>query len=103
VHPTLILDEMCRVVWANDHYYRVFQVTAVETLGNLMQFIGNGQWAVPRLRSLINQCLSSGLPFHDFVLTHDFEHIGHKTFRLSGSRNTGISQGERTVVLLIEE
>ncbi len=102
-HPIMILDEMCRVIWANDHYYRVFQASAAETLGNLIQFIGNGQWAEPRLRSLINQCLSTGLPFQDFVLTHDFEHIGHRTVTLSGSRNMGISQGERTVVLLVEE
>ena len=101
-HPLLILDEMCRVIWANDHYYRVFQVSAEETLGNLIQFIGNGQWAEPRLRALINQCLATGLPFHQFGLTHNFEHIGHKTVRLSGSRHMGIGQGERTVVLSIE-
>ena len=45
-------------------------------LGKLLYDLGNGQWKIPALRTLLEDILSRNIEFHDFEVTHEFESIG---------------------------
>lgn len=86
VPPLLVLKPGLRVLTANASFYRAFQVTPEQTLGRLVYELGNGQWNIPKLRSLLEQILPSDHSFCDYEVTHTFEGLGPRTMLLSGRR-----------------
>ena len=86
VPPLLVLKPGLQVLTANASFYRAFQVSPEQTLGRLVYELGNGQWNIPKLRSLLEQILPSDHSFRDYEVTHDFENIGRRTMLLSGRR-----------------
>ena len=101
LQPLVMLDEQERVAWANATFFSTFQVDAQRTIGNLFHNLGTGQWAHPKLRELIDEVLRSGLPFQDFLIEHDFEAIGHRRMRVSGSRVQGVGKNAAVALLSI--
>lgn len=85
-HPLLILGAQLRVVWANDPFYKTFRVLPAETIGNRLPDLGTRQWADDRLRELVEETLTTGKIFQDFLVRHRFQEIGTRTMRLGGSR-----------------
>src|SRR5215218_9144682 len=51
--PLLILDTTLRVQSANRAFYQTFKVSAAETEARLIYELGNGQWDIPDLRTLL--------------------------------------------------
>src|SRR5437763_1691106 len=51
--PLLMLDTTLRVRSANNAFYRTFHVSAEETEDRLIYELGNGQWDIPDLRTLL--------------------------------------------------
>ena len=51
--PLLILDTTLRVQSANRAFYQTFHVSAEETENRLIYELGNGQWDIPDLRTLL--------------------------------------------------
>jgi PAS domain-containing protein len=54
--PLLMLDTTLRVRSANRAFYQTFQVSPVETENRLIYELGNGQWDIPALRTLLGGC-----------------------------------------------
>jgi len=81
--PMLVLDRNLRVVSASAAYLETFQVSDQETRDNLVHRLGNGQWAIPRLRELLKATANEGVELDEFTVTHDFERIGTRTFEVS--------------------
>ena len=96
-----MLDEQEHVVWANGAFFATFQVDAPKTIGNLFHNLGSGQWAHPKLRALIDEVLRSGRAFVDFIIEHDFESVGKKRMKVSGSRVQGVGKGAPVALLSI--
>ena len=86
VPPLLILQPDLQVLTANASFYRLFQVTPEQTVGRPVYELGNGQWNIPKLRSLLEQILPSDDSFRDYEVTRDFESLGRRTMLLSGRR-----------------
>ena len=84
--PLLILDATLHVRSANRAFYQTFQVTPDETENRLIYDLGNRQWDIPTLRTLLMGGVPWNCEFDDFEVEHDFEHIGHKTMLLNASR-----------------
>jgi two-component system CheB/CheR fusion protein len=84
--PLLVLDADLRVVSANPAFYSTFQVSAGETLQRLIYDLGNGQWNIPSLRTLLTAVLERSENFSNQEIEHTFETIGKKTMLLSGRR-----------------
>jgi two-component system, chemotaxis family, CheB/CheR fusion protein len=99
--PLAIVDKQLRVLWVNQPFLTTFRVEAHGTVGNLLQNLGSGQWAHPKLRAAIEEALAGGQSFHDFRIEHRFETIGHRVMRVSGSVVTGIAGPESVVLLTI--
>ncbi len=77
--PLLVLDGELRVVRVNRAFYQTFKVTPAETGNSLLYKVGNGQWDILELRTLLEEILPQHTEVHDFEVVHIFEHIGKKT------------------------
>ncbi|MGA7934954.1 MAG: chemotaxis protein CheB [Kovacikia sp.] len=97
----LVLNQDLQVVTANQRFYQTFQVTPSETENIRIFDLGNGQWDIPQLRSLLEDLLPHNTEIEDFQVVHEFEHIGQKTMRLN-ARRLSRNNGEQLILLAIE-
>ncbi|MEI2582593.1 chemotaxis protein CheB [Scytonema sp. PRP1] len=100
--PLLVLNLDLRVITANRSFYDTFEVAPVETEQHLIFELGNGQWNIPQLRSLLEEILANNTQFQDFEVEHDFEHIGRKIMRLN-ARKMPIIDNTQMILLAIEQ
>ncbi len=81
--PILILDKELRVIWANEPFYKTFQVEPKDTEDKVVYKLGNGQWNIPALRKLLEDILPKNTFFKGFEVTHEFPLIGRKVMILN--------------------
>ncbi|MGZ7032843.1 MAG: PAS domain-containing sensor histidine kinase, partial [Thermoanaerobaculia bacterium] len=84
--PLLVLDAALRVRSANSAFYQTFRVSAAETEGRPIYELGNGQWDIPDLRTLLEDIVPRSSVFNDFVLEHDFPDIGQRVMLLNARK-----------------
>ena len=101
--PLLSLDSDLRVVEANRSFYDTFKVSPQETIGNLIYALGNKQWDIPRLRTLLEEILPTDNKFDDYEVEHDFATIGHKIMLLNARSITQKDSGSELILLAIED
>jgi PAS domain S-box-containing protein len=99
VPPLLVLDQKLRVQTANKSFCRHFKITSRQTLNRPVYELGNGQWNIPRLRTLLEEVLPRKSVFKDFEVTHKFESIGQRTMLLSGRQVDHLQK----ILLFIED
>ncbi|MGB3516265.1 MAG: chemotaxis protein CheB [Elainellaceae cyanobacterium] len=97
----VVLTHDLRVVTANRQFYQTFQVSPSDTEGQLIFEMGNGQWDIPQLRSLLHDLLPQNLQVEDFEVAHSFEAIGLQTMRLNARKMAQVN-GDDLVLLAIE-
>ncbi|MFA7562069.1 MAG: CheR family methyltransferase, partial [Methanoculleus sp.] len=100
--PLVVLDDSLRVISANRSFYTMFSVTQEETEGNLIYDLGNRQWNIPRLRSLLEEILPQEKKFDGFLVEHDFPAIGRRVMRLN-ARTLHSDVGPDRILLAIED
>lgn len=54
--PLLVLNSELRIVSANKSFFSTFQVSQEMTINNSIYELGNGQWNIPKLRELLDEC-----------------------------------------------
>jgi signal transduction histidine kinase/CheY-like chemotaxis protein len=81
--PLLILDGSLRVHSANRAFYQTFDVGPEETVTRLVYELGNGQWNIPDLRTLLEDILPMSSVFNDYELEHEFPVIGRRIMLLN--------------------
>jgi PAS domain-containing protein len=84
--PLIVLDKQLRVKTANQSFYRTFQVTPAETETRCIYDLGNGQWNIPQLRTLLEEILAQNKSFESFDVDHEFPGIGRKSMLLNARR-----------------
>ncbi len=99
VPPLLVLDDKLCVQTANKSFCKSFKISARETVGRLVYELGNGQWNIPKLRTLLEDVLPRKNVFKDFEVTHEFETIGRRTMLLSGRQVDHLQR----ILLFIED
>ncbi|PZU96656.1 MAG: histidine kinase, partial [Leptolyngbya sp.] len=97
----VVLTHDLRVVTANQQFYQTFQVSPSDTEGRSIFGLGNGQWNIPQLRSLLHDLLPQNLQVNDFEVVHNFETIGSQTMLLNARKMTQ-ANGDDLVLLAIE-
>lgn len=97
----LVLTDDLRIVTANRQFYQTFRVNPGDTEGCSIFELGNGQWDIPQLRSLLYDLLPQNSQIDDFEVVHDFETIGPKTMRLNARRML-TAEGSDLILLAIE-
>lgn len=68
--PILVLSPDLRVQSVNQAFYEHFKVRQEETIGKLIYELGNGQWNIPRLRTLLEDVLPENNIFKDYEVTY---------------------------------
>lgn len=101
--PFVVLDTNLRVKSANRSFYQNFHVTLEETQGRFIYDLGNSQWNIPRLRTLLDEVLSNHHPVHDFEVEHDFPAIGKKMMLLNAQRFESVDGQSDLILLAIED
>jgi signal transduction histidine kinase/DNA-binding response OmpR family regulator len=98
--PLLILDSDLRVRSSNRAFYETFAVTAADTENRLIYELGNGQWDIPGLRTLLEDVIPASTVFNDFELEHDFPGIGRRVMLLNARRLQAGHHGELLLLAL---
>src|SRR5947199_5771964 len=98
--PLLILDTTLRVRFANRAFYQTFHVSAEETENRLIYELGNGQWDIPALRTLLEDVVPKSSVFNDFELEHTFPVIGRRVMLLNARKLQAGRHGELLVLAM---
>jgi PAS domain S-box-containing protein len=81
--PFVVLDKNLRVKTANASFYRAFHASEPETVGRLLYELGDGQWDIPTLRTLLEAAIPEKIIVEDFEVEHDFPAIGRRSMLLN--------------------
>src|SRR6202041_575943 len=98
--PLLMLDTTLRVRSANRAFYQTFKVTSEETENRLIYELGNGQWDIPDLRTLLEDIVPKSSVFNDFELEHTFPVIGRRVMLLNARKLQAGRHGELLVLAM---
>ncbi len=98
--PLLMLDATLRVHSANRAFYQTFHVSLEETENRLIYELGNGQWDIPALRTLLEDVVPQNSYFDDFELEHIFPVIGRRVMLLNARQLKAGNHGELLVLAM---
>src|ERR1700674_5009163 len=101
--PFVVLDKTLRVRTANAAFYRDFHASKEETEGRFVCDLGNGQWDIPQLRTLLSQVLSNSHSVEDFEVEHAFPTLGRRNMLLNARRFVPDGGDAVLVLLAIED
>ncbi|NID13467.1 CheR family methyltransferase [Fibrivirga algicola] len=101
--PLLVLNSNLRIKLANQSFYKTFRVSEVETEGMLVYDLGNRQWNIPQLRTLLEHILPEKSTFSDFEITHNFATIGERVMLLNAREIVDKKSADRLILLSIED
>jgi two-component system, chemotaxis family, CheB/CheR fusion protein len=82
--PLLVLESDFRVNTANRAFCETFQVSQAETTRSTVFELGNGQWNIPGLRSILESMFTNDTSLQKFEVEHLFDKIGQKTMLING-------------------
>src|SRR5579872_6337725 len=98
--PLLILDSDLCVHSANRAFYQTFKVSSEETENRLIYELGNGQWDIPDLRTLLEDVVPKSSVFNDFELEHTFPVLGRRVMLLNARKLQAGHHGELLVLAM---
>jgi len=99
----LIMDADLRVIFANQSFYHTFKVHSKETESSLLYELGNNQWDIPQLRNILKDILPQKKILKDFLVDHDFPHIGNRIMMLNARQITSEKDDLPFIILVIED
>jgi signal transduction histidine kinase len=96
-YPLMVLDSELKVQSANLSFYSTFRTTTGETVGQSLFNLGDLQWDIPELRTLLAELNPGKSTFDDFEVQGNFPHIGFRIMRISARQ---VSHEGNTLFLL---
>lgn len=100
--PLLVIESDFRVNTANRAFCETFQVSELETAHSTIFELGNGQWNIPGLRSILEDIFTTDRTLENFEVEHSFEKIGQKTMLLNAVKIIATGNTNR-ILLSIED
>lgn len=101
--PLVVLDADMKVISANPAFYECFKVSPEETEKRSLYELGNRQWDIPELRRLLKNVVEKNISFKDYVVVHDFPHIGRRIMMLNARQMRTKADSRPMVLLAIED
>jgi len=95
----LILGADLKVISANPMFYDTFRVEPGETENRYVYKLGNGQWNIVELKSLLEEILPEKKVVRNYEVTHVFLEIGKKTMLLNARQIVAV----QLIILAIED
>jgi PAS domain S-box-containing protein len=88
----LVLDEDLRVQAASKSFYTALHITPRQAAGKKLAEIGDGQWNIPALLTMLNELWKADGEFDDIEIKHELPALGRRTMLLSARRLSGNPQ-----------
>lgn len=101
--PLLVLDANLSIKTANQTFYRFFQLTKAETVGQSIFQFDNGQWNIAELRASLSKTSSKQFDLQDILIEREFQRIGKKVLLLNIRQLFQLDNNERLLLLAIED
>jgi two-component sensor histidine kinase len=100
--PLVVLDRDLRVIAASRSFYRTFAVEPQQTQGRLLFELGDGQWNIPALRTVLEEIIPKHRTIEAYEVEHEFPAIGRRVMLLN-ARQVGDEEGSGSALLLAIE
>ena len=101
--PLVVLDAALRVRTASRVFCEHFRVALAETEGRLIYDLGNRQWDIPALRTLLEEVLPEKNEIANYEVRHTFEQLGPRIILLNACRLAQVPDAEPLVILSLED
>jgi PAS domain S-box-containing protein len=98
----IILDKDLNITSANRAFYQTFRTSAAETEGCHIYELGNRQWDIPALRTLLESVIPHRASVEGFEVEHDFPTIGRRTMLVNARKIFRPGDGG-SILLAIED
>jgi two-component system CheB/CheR fusion protein len=100
--PLLILNEDYRVKSANESFYKTFQLTPKETVGNILFELQNRGWDIPGLRKQLLEIKLGNQKFLELEITYTFPLAGKRTICFK-AQPIQKENGENRILLALDD
>ena len=101
--PLVILDDDLRVLTVNHSFATTFKTSKKTTECKLFNELGNNQWNIPALKTLLKEILPGKSEVKDFEIESDFKKIGKKIMLLNARELKQGKNRKRLILLSIED
>ncbi|MBK5270059.1 MAG: PAS domain S-box protein, partial [Bacteroidia bacterium] len=101
--PLLVLDKNLRIKSANNAFYKIFQTLESETEGKLIYDLGNKEWDIASLRTLLEHILPQKSSIVDYEVDHTFKSIGDRIMLLNAHEIKREAASEKLILLAIQD
>jgi hypothetical protein len=99
--PLLVLDASLCVQAASRSFLETFRVGRYETIGQPLYTLGNGQWDIPALRTLLSEVIPKSTAIIDYEVTHEFPDLGRRTMLLTARKLYHADHASHSLLLTI--
>lgn len=100
--PLIVLDEDLRIIAASRSFYKKFGMSHDVTYDKMFYDLGNGEWNVPALRTLLEQVIPEHTTVEDYEVAHDFITLGNRTM-LVNACEIRYENGRKKMLLSIHD
>ncbi|WP_310484189.1 chemotaxis protein CheB, partial [Chamaesiphon sp. VAR_48_metabat_403] len=100
--PLLVIESDFRVNTANRSFCETFEVSQLETAHSTIFELGNGQWDIPGLRSILEEMFTTERILYNFEVTHLFDRIGQKTMLLNAVKINTAEDTNRILLSIVD-
>src|SRR6202162_140266 len=99
----IVLDRNLNITSANRAFYQTFRTSPGETEGCLIYALGNRQWDIPALRTLLESVIPHRASVEGFEVEHDFPTIGRRTMLVNARKIFRPGDHDGSILLAIED
>ena len=101
--PLLILDQGLRVVTANRAFHQTFRMSRQDIQGRPVYGLGDGQWDIPELRSLLEEVAPQHAVMEAYEIERNFPAIGRRSMLLNAREVFNQRNAPTLILLTIED
>jgi len=101
--PLLVLDKNLRIKSANHAFYKVFEFNEKEVTNSLIYELGENEWEIPKLRSLLNNIIHKKSVVINYEITHTFKGLGEIIMLINARKVITERESEELLLLSIED
>ena len=99
----IVLDRHLNITSANRAFYQTFRTSPADTEGSHIYELGNRQWDIPALRTLLESVIPHRASVEGFEVEHDFPTIGRRTMLVNARKVFGPGNLDGSILLAIED
>lgn len=101
--PLLVLDKNLWVLSGSAAFFDTFCVSKDETIGQSIFSLGNGQWDIPELRTLLCDVVPKSVAVVGYEVRHDFPSLGPRTMLVSARRLVHPDSSNTSILVMFED